>query len=31
MAFKTIAMEWVKENKQDLVMLLPNFEKSYDN
>jgi hypothetical protein len=29
MAFET--MEWVKENEQDLVMLLPNFEKSYDN
>jgi hypothetical protein len=29
MAFET--MEWVKESEQDLVMLLPNFEKSYDN
>jgi hypothetical protein len=29
MAFET--MEWVKENEQDLVMLLPNFENSYDN
>jgi hypothetical protein len=29
MAFET--MEWVKESKQDLVMPLPNFEKSYDN
>jgi hypothetical protein len=29
MAFET--MEWVKESKQDLVMLLPNFENSYDN
>jgi hypothetical protein len=29
MAFET--MEWVKESEQDLVMLLSNFEKSYDN
>jgi hypothetical protein len=29
MAFET--MEWVKESEQDLVMLLPNFENSYDN
>jgi hypothetical protein len=29
MAFQT--MEGVKENKKDLIMLLPNFEKSYDN
>jgi hypothetical protein len=29
MAFET--MEWVKESEEDLVMLLPNFEKSYDN
>jgi hypothetical protein len=29
MAFET--MEWVKESEGDLIMLLPNFEKSYDN
>jgi len=29
MAFET--MEWVKESEQDLVMLFPNFENSYDN
>jgi hypothetical protein len=28
MAFET--MEWVKESEQDLIMVLPNFEKSYD-